>query len=98
MYALIDGAVILTRSDLHDALSRQLLLPDWYGGNLDALFDCLTELDRETELQLIHTEDLRAHLGGYADSLQRVLRDACEENPLLHYYCGDYPKQDPEEA
>ena len=85
MYALLDGAEILTRDDLHDSLSRQLSLPDWYGRNLDALYDCLTELHEETVIRLIHADELLAHLGMYANVLQTMLSDACEENPRLRF-------------
>ena len=89
MNALIDGAAIETREQLHDALSRQLSFPDYYGRNLDALFDCLTDLAEETELRLVRRDELFAHLGVYADILQNVLRDACEENPHLRLITED---------
>jgi len=89
MNALIDGAAIETREQLHDALSRQLSFPDYYGRNLDALFDCLTDLAEETELRLVRRDELFAHLGVYADILQNVLRDACAENPHLHLITED---------
>ena len=89
MNALIDGAAIETREQLHDALAKQLSLPDYYGRNLDALFDCLTELREETELRLVRRDELFAHLGVYADILQNVLRDACEENPHLRLITED---------
>ena len=84
MTALIDGAVIETREQLHDTLSEQLALPAYYGRNLDALFDCLTDIREDTQLQLVHAEALFAHLGVYADVLT-VLRDACAENPRLRF-------------
>ena len=89
MTALIDGAAIKTREQLHDALARQLSFPDYYGRNLDALFDCLTDLAEETELRLVRRDELFAHLGVYADILQNVLRDACEENPHLRLITED---------
>ena len=89
MNALIDGAAIETREQLHDALARQLSFPDYYGRNLDALFDCLTDLAEETELRLVRRDELFAHLGVYADILQNVLRDACAENPHLHLITED---------
>ena len=36
MNALIDGAAIETREQLHDTLAQQLSLPEYYGRNLDA--------------------------------------------------------------
>jgi len=89
MTALIDGAAIETRDQLHDALARQLSFPAYYGRNLDALFDCLTDLNEDTELLLVHADALFAHLGVYADVLQALLRDACEENPHLHFTAED---------
>ncbi len=89
MYALIDGAAIRSRDELHDALARQLSLPDWYGRNLDALYDCLTDLHEDTELRLVHADELFASLGVYADVLQTMLRDACEENPRLRFAVGE---------
>lgn len=89
MNALIDGAAIETRDQLHDALARQLSFPAYYGRNLDALFDCLTDLAEDTELRLVHTDALFAHLGVYADVLQALLQDACEENPHLHLITED---------
>lgn len=91
MYALIDGAAIESRGDLHDTLARQLSLPEWYGRNLDALYDCLTDIHEDSELRLIHPEELFAHLGVYADVLQTVLRDACGENPHLRFTLDDAP-------
>ncbi len=81
----IDGAAIASREALHDSLAAQLALPEWYGRNLDALYDCLGEISEETELRLVHAPELFAHLGVYADVLQTVLRDACDENPHLRF-------------
>lgn len=89
MTALIDGAVIETREQLHDTLAAQLSLPAYYGRNLDALYDCLTDIHEDTQLQLAHAEELFAHLGVYADVFQSVLRDACDENPHLRLNCEE---------
>lgn len=91
MYAVIDGANIASRNALHDSLSRQLSLPEWYGRNLDALYDCLTDIREDSELVLQNTSELYANLGPYADVLQAVLRDACEENPHLRLSIDEGP-------
>jgi len=83
MYALIDGEALESRRALHDALARQLALPEWYGRNLDALFDCLTDLHERTEIRVIHGEELRRRLGGYAGKLLQVLHEAADENHCL---------------
>ena len=83
MEFVLDGSAVSSRGDLHEALARGLALPDWYGGNLDALFDCLTDLE-ETTFRITGTEALEAALGPYAERFFRVLRDAAAENPRLH--------------
>ena len=82
-YALIDGNVIASMEEIHCTLSEQLAFPDWYGSNLDALHDCLTDLSEETVIAVLHGESLSEVLGiGYV-RLCRVLSDAAEENPYL---------------
>ena len=44
MNLILNGELILNRETLHDILSSKLTLPEWYGRNLDALYDCLTDL------------------------------------------------------
>ena len=47
----ICGTQLTTKDTVHDALAAALELPEWYGRNLDALHDCLTQL-RDVELVL----------------------------------------------
>ena len=57
--------------------------PDWYGGNLDALHDCLTDITEPTELVIRGGAALETALGGYAAALQRVLADCAAENEMF---------------
>ncbi|MBQ6563110.1 MAG: barstar family protein [Clostridiales bacterium] len=43
MTLFLDGDLYATAQDLHLALKRMLALPDYYGMNGDALYDCLSE-------------------------------------------------------
>ena len=82
-FAVIDGNAVTSMEDIHRTLARQLEFPAWYGGNLDALHDCLTDLHEETDLSIVHAEALLASLGPAYGRLCRVLSDAAEENPYL---------------
>lgn len=42
MEVIIDGERIKTIDDFHLEIKKQLEFPDYYGENLDALWDCLT--------------------------------------------------------
>lgn len=68
---------------LHNYLRSVLALPVYYGANLDALYDCLTELDAATELVVPTAIADEAHLGWYGEQLLQVLQDAAEENEAL---------------
>ena len=43
---VLDGLEIRSAEAVHDRFAQGLNLPAWYGRNLDALFDCLTELGK----------------------------------------------------
>lgn len=40
----IDGTVIQGKDDFYDAVADALSFPEWFGRNLDALFDSLRDL------------------------------------------------------
>lgn len=70
---VIDCAALKDAAALHKALAEALEFPDWYGSNLDALYDCLTDLE-SLQLQL-------QNLGPWAEGFREVFRDVMEENP-----------------
>ena len=49
----LDGAELCRREEALELLGRTLELPEWWGRNLDALYDCLTGgLGRPVRLEL----------------------------------------------
>ena len=71
------------RQDLHNHLQAQLQLPEYYGRNLDALYDCLTERSKETTILLAEFPLCKDALGKYADALLSTLYHAALHNPNL---------------
>ncbi len=74
------------REGAHDYLAGQLNFPPWYGRNLDALYDLLTERG-PTVVQLVHREVL-ARPGTYGNRLLDTLLDAEKANPNLTIVSG----------
>ena len=70
----LDGKLI--KKDGHDYLMEALDLPDYYGKNLDALYDCLTEM--ECEIDLINADEVD-------DDILETFKDAAEENDFLKF-------------
>ena len=78
----IDCRQLTGKKEAHEHLKNVFSFPEYYGGNLDALYDCLTELPPCT-VRMERPWEL-ASLGEYGSRLLRVFCDAREENPNLH--------------
>lgn len=65
----------LSPAQLHDALALALDFPTWYGRNLDALYDCLTQLREDTVIELRSL----AHEG-----FRQTILDAAAADPHLY--------------
>lgn len=67
----------------HKHIREALDLPAYYGCNLDALFDILTERSNPLSITVLHTEEMHHSLGNYATALLKTLLDASQKNPGL---------------
>ena len=80
---IIDCTKIKTREDLHRIFRETLSFPDWYGHNLDALYDCLTDIDAPTHLILENWDPVSPAVRGF----HAVFEEAEQENPHLIITC-----------
>lgn len=80
---IIDGANMNNRAAAHAELARALHFPDWYGGNLDALWDMASTL--EASAVLIHPAPMLNALGAYGCKLLQTLFEAAQENPAFKF-------------
>ena len=78
---LLDCEKLLQREQAHLYLAQRLDFPDYYGKNLDALFDCLTEIG-ECTIVLEGGADL-CNNDSYVVKVLRVLEEAVRANPNL---------------
>ena len=79
---IIHGSVVTGWDDLYNKMAADLDFPDWFGRNLDALFDCLTDL-QSSQITIYHWEELADKLGSTAKPFRTVLTEAGLENPKL---------------
>ncbi|MDO5825542.1 MAG: ribonuclease inhibitor [Methanosphaera sp. rholeuAM130] len=76
----LDGKKIKKKS--HSYLKKVFDFPDYYGKNLDALYDCLTDISVETEIHLINSEYVSL-------DLIDTFFDASLESDYLTFICDD---------
>lgn len=82
---LLNGKRMKTVEAAHLYLRVKLELPYYYGENLDALWDCLSEMSGEIRMTLKNTAALKKNLGDYADDLIAVFKDFEAEHPHFHF-------------
>jgi ribonuclease inhibitor len=76
MLVVIDGKKMIDKATLHAFLKEQCHFPDYYGNNLDALYDVLTDRTEPLEIRLEHAEELKEILCGYGEAFIETLEDA----------------------
>ena len=77
MLVLCDFTRLDTPEAVYDYLQEELCLPDYFGRNLDALHDCLTDIGIPTRLILTGTK------APLARRFLPVFRDAAKRNRYL---------------
>ncbi len=80
MEVIIDGSQLNKQKELHETIARQLELPDYYGENLDALWDVLTEQTAPMKITIRHGERFLRQLGAYGETVLELLQEAEEAN------------------
>jgi len=63
-------------AEAHALLAERLSFPDYYGANLDALADCLSEVSTPTRIIMRRSEEPKP----WFDGLIRVIRDQAAES------------------
>ena len=78
---ILDCEMMTDRESAHEYIAGVLDFPGYYGKNLDALFDCLTEMG---ECSIVFTNlDALEMLGDYSGAMLAVFEEAEEINDDL---------------
>jgi len=77
MHVQLQTADCQSVAELHRALEQTLHLPSYYGGNLDALWDCLTgSIELPLTIEWVDYQQTQAHLGEYAQRVFELFQEA----------------------
>ena len=76
---VLNGLTMLSRERAHDEIAHALSLPEWYGRNLDALFDLASTM--KADVILTDCDAMLDSLGSYGELLIAALQEASEANP-----------------
>ncbi|WP_462111645.1 barstar family protein [Campylobacter concisus] len=79
---ILDAKKMLEKEKMHEYFAKKFDLPEYYGKNLDALFDCLCEINEPTLIKLKNEDALQ---GDTKESLIRLFHDVCNENEQVKF-------------
>ena len=88
----LDTRVFTDKESSHEYLKEMLDFPEYYGANLDALYDCLTDLP-PTEIYLENLEEA----GHFYPVIKHVMHSAKKENHDIRILIADGDDEDEEE-
>ena len=84
-YVFLDGDKIGSPAELHRTFASDLALPDYFGRNMDALHDCLTDIFAPVTVIAVHAPALWEHLGRSANAFRRLMADLTKEKPDFRF-------------
>jgi ribonuclease inhibitor len=80
MNVILEGEKLKNIEDFHKEISKLLEFPDYYGNNLDALWDCLTSwIEPPITLVWKDFEVSNLNLGDFAYKARSIFDDAEKE-------------------
>ena len=94
----IDAKQFHNKESMSQYLSELFQFPDYFGGNLDAAFDLLNEVEETTILYFDRDNTKEMLEEEYAYKSLRMLMEACMNNPNLRMKLRKYTFEKQQEA
>ena len=73
----LDGRILTRTEEGYAYIQQMLRFPDYYGKNLDALFDLLTEISTDVEILINHSNEMDK-------MIKKVFLNASVENECVN--------------
>lgn len=67
----------------HNYLKKKLSLPEYYGNNLDALWDCLSTNFSPRKIKIYNSDKIIENLGFYGKSIIKLFDEISRENDAV---------------
>ena len=82
--AVINGDSVNSIEQIHNKLKYQLDFPEYYGMNLESLWDELTSTSEDIKIIIKNSDNLVESLGNYGIMFLQTIKEATEENEKIH--------------
>ena len=82
---ILDGSVMTSREKAYKHIAKQLRFPGYFGKNLDALFDLLTDMyvNDDTIVILMNAQKMKKSLNEYGDRIIEAFSNASEDKNFI---------------
>jgi len=79
----LNGAKMVDKASTHNYLKEKLGFPDFYGDNLDALWDCLSTDFSSKKIIIFNSKSIILNLGYYGEVLIKLFQKVAIENEAI---------------
>lgn len=82
----LDGRKMDSIQNTHTYLKESMELPEYYGENLDAMYDVLSDISENTFVFVLNSQQMRKSLGDYSARMEQVWEDLAQSNKHLSFF------------
>lgn len=82
----LDGSKMNSIQNTHMYLKESMELPEYYGENLDAMYDVMSDISENTFVFVLNSKQMRDSLGAYSVRMEQVWEDLEQSNKHLSFF------------
>ena len=80
---------VASREEFHRRVRDAFGLPQYYGNNLDALHDCLTDISEKTVVIIKGSDEAEDSVKAYVERFLMMCTDVAEENENIVFFTAE---------